>query len=299
MAEQFRIYLNSLSPDKMHEIENDFRANGNGLLSVRQTESATELFDSFAMFYYINGRLPYTCGYYFVTDGETPAGIIGEKLSLKELFAKCFRAGSNGLVLSPFPAALLLLFAGKEILAKSFLAELYKNLTVEVLSSDNSENLQFEGLTDLCVELVVRLGNFIFANHERARFDMKNQAEEISKKYDFFDDQDDEKDGKIKSDTEMDDIETIPFTSPKRENGIDHRETIAYASPRRESEDKIDEKIYNELKLENTAEIEKQTAEREKKFIKSELEQDKVDVQVSRKSDIKKVFVQRRRTIKR
>ena len=44
---------------------------------------------------------------------------------------------------------------------------------------------------------------------------------------------------------------------------------------------KLTKKIYKEPKLE--------TAGREKKFIKSELEQDKVDIQVSRESDIKKV----------
>ena len=91
MTEQFEIYLNSLPPDKVDEIENDFKANGNGLLSVRQAESATEVFDSFAMFYYINGRLPCTGGHLFVHDGENPAGIIGEKLSLKELFCKIFQ----------------------------------------------------------------------------------------------------------------------------------------------------------------------------------------------------------------
>ena len=103
------------------------------------------------MFYCINGRLPYTDGYLFVPDGEPPAEIIKEKLSLKELFIKFFRIGSNGLVSSLFLAALLLVFATKETLAKEFLAELYKSLTVEVLSSDNSENLQFDALTDLCV----------------------------------------------------------------------------------------------------------------------------------------------------
>ena len=30
------------------------------------------LFDSFAMFYYINGRLPYMVGYLFILDAETP-----------------------------------------------------------------------------------------------------------------------------------------------------------------------------------------------------------------------------------
>ena len=110
IAEQFKIYLNSLPPDEIDEIENDFRANGNGLLSVHQTKSVTELFDSFAMFYYINGKLPYTDKHLFVPDGETPPGIIGEILSLKELFAKFFRTGSNGLVSSPFLASLLQLF---------------------------------------------------------------------------------------------------------------------------------------------------------------------------------------------
>ena len=95
MAEQFKIYFNSLPPDEIDEIENDFRVNGNGLLSIRQMESATELFDSFAMLYYINGRLPYTDRHLLVPDDETAVGIIEEKLSLKKLFAKLFRTISN------------------------------------------------------------------------------------------------------------------------------------------------------------------------------------------------------------
>ena len=50
------------------------------------------------------------------------------------------------------------------MLAKKFLTDLYKNLTVEVLSSDNSENLQFDVVTDLCIEMFARLENSIFAN---------------------------------------------------------------------------------------------------------------------------------------
>ena len=34
IAEQFKIYLNSLPPDKIDEIENNFCINGNGLLPV-------------------------------------------------------------------------------------------------------------------------------------------------------------------------------------------------------------------------------------------------------------------------
>ena len=171
---------------QIDEIENDFRANGNGLLSVRDTQYMVELFDFFAMFYYINGRFPYTDDHLFVPDGETPPGIIGEKLSLKELFVKFFRSKSNGLASSPFLAAFLPFFAGKETLVKNFLTEFYRNLTVEVLSSDNDSILEFSALTNLSGEIGVRLGNAIFANHERARLEMKIQEEEISKKYDFL-----------------------------------------------------------------------------------------------------------------
>ena len=49
IAEQFKVYLNSLPTDKIDEIERDYQANGNGLLSVQDTESTVELFDSFAI----------------------------------------------------------------------------------------------------------------------------------------------------------------------------------------------------------------------------------------------------------
>ena len=111
IAEKFKIYLYSLTSDKIDEIQRDFWANGKGLLSVWDTESALELFDSFFMFYYINDGLSYADGHVLFPAGETPPGIVGEKLNLKELFAKFFQTKSNGPVSSPFLAALLLFFA--------------------------------------------------------------------------------------------------------------------------------------------------------------------------------------------
>ena len=227
------------------------------------------------MFYYINSRLPYTDGHLFFPDGETPPGTVSKNLSLKELFSKIVWTKSNGLVSSPLLAALLLFFVGKETLAKNFLTDLYKNLTVEVLSPDNNSTPEYNALTDLCAYIGVGLANPIFANNERTRLDMKKQEEEISKRHDFFDDDDDDDDVddkkdftvdslikmeddfpsgcdddgnvlvmvKKESDNEMDDGETILFVSPKRKNDIGNRETILYASPTRKSEDEIDEKI--------------------------------------------------------
>ena len=70
---------------------------------------------------------------------------------------------------------------------------------------------------------------------------------------------------------------------------MDDSETIVCASPKRETEDEIDEKIYKEPKLETAVEIEKQAVQDEKKkIIKSELEQNKVDIQIAKELDIKK-----------
>ena len=129
--------------DKIDEIENDFRASGNGLLSVRDTESTTELFNSFAMFYYINGRLPCTDGHLFVPDEEISSGLQGEKLSLKSFLQDFFGQNQTVWYLLQFLAALLLFFEGKESLVKNFLTQLYRSLMVEVPLSDNDSVLEF------------------------------------------------------------------------------------------------------------------------------------------------------------
>ena len=167
------------------------------MLSVWDTKSVTELFHSFAVFYYINGRLPYTDRHLFVPDREILQEIQGEKLSLKELFAKIFRTKSNGLAYAPFLAALLLFSAGKQSLVRTssqnYIETEYLNTLILELST--YWVLGFQTLTDLCAEINIRLANSIFANHKRARLDMKKQEEQISKKKNgFFNDDGDNKD---------------------------------------------------------------------------------------------------------
>ena len=65
-----------------------------------------------------------------------------------------------------------------------------------------------------------------------------------------------------------------------------HWEIIVYAFPKRENEDEIDKKIY---KLETPVEIDKQPVEDKNQIIKSELEQKKVDIQIAKEPDIKKI----------
>ena len=64
---QFKTYVTSLLPDEIDKLERDFCANRNGLLLIRDTESSTELFNSFAMFYNLYGRFPFTDEHLFCT----------------------------------------------------------------------------------------------------------------------------------------------------------------------------------------------------------------------------------------
>ena len=121
LVEQFKIYVNNLPSDKIDKLKRDFCANGNGFLSIRDTQSATELLHSFALFYYLDGRFPFTDGHLYVPDDDVPPGIISDKLNLKELFAKFFMTGSSGLVSSPFIAAILLFFCRKLKIGERFL----------------------------------------------------------------------------------------------------------------------------------------------------------------------------------
>ena len=126
---------------------------------------------------------------------------------------------------------------------------------------------------------------------------MKKQDQEISQKYDFFDDDDDDNkdfpdDVSIKEEKDFpDDDNDDVFIKQQSDNEIEengNRETIPYASPKRESEDEIDEKIYKEPNLETAVEIEKQAIIDEEKFIKTELDEKKVNLKISKEAEIKK-----------
>ena len=127
---------------------------------------------------------------------------------------------------------------------------------------------------------------------------MKKQEEQISKKKNgFFNDDGDNKDfpddASIEKESDFPDDDNddvfIKQGSDNEIEEIDDRETIPYASPKRESEDEVDEKIYKKPILETAVETEKQAIIDEEKFIKTELVTNIVDLKVSQEAEIKKI----------
>ena len=81
-AESFKRYLESLDVDQIQALSLDLAANGGG----EKYSDSVELLQVFYLFYYINGRLPYTTSLLAIPDGEFPAFVDGQKISIKKLY---------------------------------------------------------------------------------------------------------------------------------------------------------------------------------------------------------------------
>ena len=69
---------------------------------------------------------------------------------------------------------------------KEVISELYLNLSLKALSkNEESQDLRFDALTDLCIEINVRLNNSIFANKSRQKKEKIKWEIKISEDFDF------------------------------------------------------------------------------------------------------------------
>ena len=69
---------------------------------------------------------------------------------------------------------------------KEVISELYLNLSLKALSkNEESQDLRFDALTDLCIEINVRINNSIFANKPRQKKEKIKWEIKISEDFDF------------------------------------------------------------------------------------------------------------------
>ena len=93
------------------KVNNDIKSNVWAFKIIQEYDSSFELMKSFDIFYYLNGRFPYTNGLLWVPNGDKPDIISGEKLSLKRLYK--LLCGTRSHVL----AMLNLFLGGKEVIS--------------------------------------------------------------------------------------------------------------------------------------------------------------------------------------
>ena len=134
IAETFIQYINTLMTDEIEQLDANLRSNCWGVKSIVEVEDSIELLKLFQVFYYFNGRLPLTNGLLPIPDGETLDG--SEKKSLKTFYEVLKGVKSHGLVSVQFLSALHLFFGGNVELSKDTITELYKNLSLGVLTDE-------------------------------------------------------------------------------------------------------------------------------------------------------------------
>ena len=102
----FQELLQFLDFDEIQALNLNIQANGGGMLLIENYADPTELLQVFDLFYYMNGRFLFTTGLLPIPDGDFPAFVGDQKISIKKL-CKQFRSGlSHGIAALPFICAL-------------------------------------------------------------------------------------------------------------------------------------------------------------------------------------------------
>ena len=149
IAENFKLYLSTLTQSEFDEIDSDII--NCGLNSLQNVEAATELLMFFDFIDFVHGRFPTTGVHTFIPCADLPMEVNGEELTIKKLYEKFRTTNSHALVSSQFLAALNTFFGGDPELSRSFLTEFYQNMTVSTFSTAGA--FTFNAFTELSTSI--------------------------------------------------------------------------------------------------------------------------------------------------
>ena len=145
ISEFFADFIRSMSSYELHDMDEDIKANGWGIIKVTEVQDAQELMKIFQDFYTLAGRLPLYNGLLVVPDGDVPSG---EKISIKQLYDLFKNIYSHGLVSLPFLGLIqYYLEKNDHSLIRNVTTELYLNLSYSTLSG--ATDFQFGAVSDL------------------------------------------------------------------------------------------------------------------------------------------------------
>ena len=183
IAENFKLYLSTLTQSEFGEINSDIISSGQN--SLPNVETGTELLMLFDVFYFVNGRFPTTGVHTFIPRTDLPMEVNGEELNIKKLYEKFRTTNSHALVSSQFLAALNIFFGGDPELSRRFLTEFYQNMTVSTLLTDGT--FTFEAFTDLSTSINLPLRRQRNESISRIKLEDDNTNLKLKTKYELDD----------------------------------------------------------------------------------------------------------------
>ena len=157
--------LLSFDPNKIHELDNDLKANELGVKSLLEIENAYKLLIVFQMFYYLNGKFSLTNGLLIVPDGGVPEGT--EKVDFNLLYEMFKDTYSDGIVFIQFLCAFAVFLGTYISRPENVITELFKNLSYENLSG--AKNIEFDAVSNLFSEIGFMIKQSILLNREKRK----------------------------------------------------------------------------------------------------------------------------------
>ena len=159
IAENFKRYLESLDFDEVQALNLDLYANDGGIQPIENYSDSVKLLQAFDLFYFINGRLPYTTGLLPIPNGEFRAFFEGQNISIKKLYEQFRGTLSRVIVTVPFLCTLNLFFGGELDYSKNALTELHYNLSLQVLSDEYEISPTYDAISELAADISTNIEN--------------------------------------------------------------------------------------------------------------------------------------------
>ena len=156
---------------------------------------------------------------------------------------------------------LVLFLSANHQVAKNLLTEIYKNLILKSLSSENNSRIsEFSALTEIYAEINARIADLFFENQEKSKSEKLAQEMQISEQDDFF----------------------------NNETSIERDEDLRSEG---ETENKLEDikKDYEEPALETAIENEEKTEKDDQEVFETEQKINKVDFEATKDKEIKDI----------
>ena len=100
ISELFAEFIRSIDPLNLQDMDNDIKANGQGIKKITDVNNAEDSTTIFQNFYQLTGRLPRSNGLLVIPDGDPP--LREDRVNMKRLYEMFKHTNSHGLVSLPF-----------------------------------------------------------------------------------------------------------------------------------------------------------------------------------------------------
>ena len=257
----FQRKIHEIPIESIHEMREDLSNYRIYFKDIKKVESSKELLKIFSDFYFKTGRFPGSYNLLNVPPGINPPFIQKhDRISPFEIHAKFNGSDAYGLISVQFLAALNVFFGGDKLNSQNVMSEYLNNLSLQALTIDDDKyEIQFYEIEKLAKELKENMRDFIRYDIEIDDDDPFNETFNIEKDkmQKMFDEIQKKQLGTLEYPNQ--DFRVLPDSEEKINEQIKQREE--FEKKNEEIQNEENEKILDEILLENKKKLMKSVTE--------------------------------------